>query len=177
MVTRPRQVWARTAGRLGRVARAAGVAALAFGASLPAPGLAAAERFSGLGYVQDDGTLVVDGRHVRLFGIDIPLDERDCRTFLRPVRCAPRSVLVLDNKVTGFVHCTTIQRYRDGSVAAQCTVPAAGLTEPEIDLAAYLLREGWAFAAEDAPARYRQLERLAAARGRGMWIEGFVDVR
>ena len=53
--------------------------------------------------VQNDGTLLVNGKTVRLFGVYIPTIERTCRTVLRPPKCAPRAVLQLDFKVHGFV--------------------------------------------------------------------------
>ena len=41
--------------------------------------------------VQEDGTLRVDGKTVHLYGIHIPTIGRTCRTFIRPVHCAPRA--------------------------------------------------------------------------------------
>jgi len=49
-----------------------------------APALAEIRR---LAFVQDDGTLEIGRRAVRLYGIYIPPTNRICRTAIRPVRC------------------------------------------------------------------------------------------
>ena len=114
--------------------------------------------------VQNDGTLRVNGRTVRLYGIHIPTLERTCRSFIRPVRCAPRAVLQLDFKIRGFVYCDKVERFRDGSLSAVCR------TGPDReDLAAWMLNQGWAVALPGAPIEYVTLERFARANGRGFW--------
>lgn len=125
-----------------------------------------------------DGSLSVGGRHVRLFGITIPLIERTCRTSIRPSRCGWKPVLVLDSMVDGFVRCTaTGAAYADGATQAVCTVAGRRIGEPREDLAARMLLEGWAFAGEGAPGSYRALERLAESRERGLWSPGIVNLR
>ena len=123
-----------------------------------------------LAFVQPDGSLRIGTRIVRLYGIYIPQTERTCRTFLRPVKCGPRAALELDFKVHGFVYCDTVSRNRDGSVSAICRVesndPSFG---PREDLAAFLLREGWAVALPGAPFEYVTWERIARAHHRGIW--------
>lgn len=123
-----------------------------------------------LAFVQADGTLKVGGKIVRLYGIYIPPSERTCRTFLQPVRCAPRAVLELERKVHGFVLCEEVGRNPDGTVSAVCRVredgPAPGARQ---DLAAYLLRQGWAVALPDAPFEYHVLEEIARVNRRGIW--------
>ena len=114
--------------------------------------------------VQDDGTLRVNGRTVRLYGIHIPTIEYTCRRSIRPSRCAPRAVLQLDFKIRGFVYCDVVERFRDGSRSAVCR------TGPDReDLAAWLLTRGWAVALPGAPIEYVTLERFAQANGRGFW--------
>jgi endonuclease YncB( thermonuclease family) len=117
--------------------------------------------FTGLAMVRDDGTLSVDGRAVRLYGIYIPPTEESCREFERPPRCAPRAVLALEFKITGFVRCEP--RARDaGTVIALCRSEGT-------DLSAYLLERGWALALPDAPFEYIARERIAHSRGLGVW--------
>ena len=70
--------------------------------------------------VQDDGTLKINGKTVRLFGIHIPTFGRTCRTNIRPRKCAPRAVLQLDFKVDGFVFCQAQHKNPDGSISAIC---------------------------------------------------------
>ncbi len=114
--------------------------------------------------VQDDGTLKVNGKTVRLYGIYIPTFGYTCRTNIRPRRCAPRAVLQLDFKVHGFVYCDEVQRFKDRSVSAICRVG-----RNREDLAAWLLSHGWAVALPGAPFEYVTLERFAEANRRGFW--------
>lgn len=114
--------------------------------------------------VQNDGTLRVNGKTVRLYGIHIPTGQRTCRSSIRPVRCAPRAVLQLDFLIRGFVYCDEVQRFQDRSIAAVCR------TGPNReDLAARLLDQGWAVALPGAPFEYIALERFAQSNKRGFW--------
>ena len=115
-------------------------------------------------HVQDDGTLRVNGKTVRLYGIYIPTERYTCGRNLRPARCAPRAVLALDFKIQGFVYCKDVLRHRDRSVSAVCRTG-----RDREDLAAYLLNQGWAVALPGAPFEYVTLERFAQANGRGFW--------
>ncbi len=114
--------------------------------------------------VQDDGTLLINGRTVRLYGIYIPLIGRTCRTNILPKKCAPRAVLQLDFKVDSFVRCEPVERFADGSISAVCMT----LWDRE-DLAAWMLYQGWAVTLPGAPIQYVTLERFAKANGRGYW--------
>lgn len=120
--------------------------------------------------VQKDGTLKIGGRIIRLYGIYLPPTARICRSFLQPTRCAARGVLALERKIQGFVFCDPVGRYADGSLSAVCRVRSRSATYgPYEDLAAFLLREGWAVARPGAPFEYSVLERIAQARERGIW--------
>ncbi len=114
--------------------------------------------------VQHDGTLLVNGKTVRLFGVHIPIIGRNCRTNILPRKCASRAVLQLDFKVHGFVRCERKQTHADGSVSAICYT----LRDRE-DLSAWMLYQGWAVALPGAPIEYITLERIARANHRGFW--------
>ncbi len=144
---------------IGAVALALAVALTLAVAATPAVGDAGSRAI-----VQDDGTLRVDGKTLRLYGIYIPIIGRTCQTILRPVSCGPRAVLQLDFKIQGLVYCTRLRRFADGSLSAVCRTGA----ERE-DLAAWLLYQGWAVALPGAPIGYVTLERIARANGRGVW--------
>ncbi len=131
----------------------------------PAPAFAEAGR---LAFVEADGSLRWGQRIVRLYGIHIPHTGRFCRTFLRPVRCGSRAALALERKIHGLVFCETVSRNRDRSVNAVCQIGSARFGQRE-DLAAFLLREGWAVALPGAPFAYHTLERIARVSGRGVW--------
>ena len=124
---------------------------------------AAAAEISGYAFVQEDGSMKVDGRHVRLFGIYIPPTSQSCRTFERPVTCAPRAALALDFRIgADFVHCEPRSKSADGEIVALCRVG-------DEDLSAYLLTRGWAVALPDAPFEYSALEKIARQQGIGVW--------
>ncbi|MDH3593809.1 MAG: hypothetical protein OEU09_23925 [Rhodospirillales bacterium] len=123
-----------------------------------------------LAFVQDDGTLKVGGRTVRLFGIYIPPTNRVCRTSIRPVRCASRAVLQLDLRVDRFVACDRVARHTDRSESAVCRIRVRNSPlGPDIDLSAWMLYHGWAVALPNAPFEYLVLERIARERERGIW--------
>lgn len=122
----------------------------------------------GPAFVQDDGSLVVDQRTIHLFGIHIPQTDRECRTFIRPVRCSSRAALALDFKIQGFVHCQAKSKNPDGSINAVCAVNKNFSSEGE-DLSAYLLKQGWAAALPSAPFEYHVLEKIARRRSLGVW--------
>lgn len=130
-------------------------------AGLLVPVMAAA--FSSYAIVHDNGSLNVGGRTVWLYGIDIPLGNRTCLTFLTPARCGPKAVLMLELKIgSHFVHCRTRSQNPDGSVAAVCRVDG-------VDLSGWMLEQGWAVAGADAPPSYQVLQRQAKEQQRGIW--------
>lgn len=136
-----------------------------------------ARTVSGLARVDDSGHLIVAGREVALAGIEMPTSDRVCRRQVSPIRCAPRAVLVLDDMVRGFVHCDIMGQRGMGVAEGRCTIAARRLLDDRLDLAAELLRRGWAFARHDGPGLYRSLERMARAREIGIWTDAVVDWR
>ena len=127
-----------------------------------APAVPAAADIAGYAIVQDDATLKLRHYRVRLAGIYLPPTGRDCRTNVRPARCASRAALALAFKARGRIVCQDETRNADGTVTAICRTR-------EVDLAAYLIEMGWAVALPDAPFEYKTLERIARDRGRGVW--------
>lgn len=117
---------------------------------------------SSYAFVQPDGSLRVDGRTIKLYGVHIPPTAETCRTNERPVRCSSRAALALEFKIAGFVSCAPRERLEDGSLTAVCSADG-------VDLGAYLLQRGWALALPDAPFEYVALERIARAHGVGVW--------
>ena len=118
--------------------------------------------------VQDDGSLRIQGRTVYLDGIYLPPTERQCEVRIRPVRCAQRAALALEFRIQGFVYCVPKSTNADGSLNASCFVDRTSF-DPGEDLAAYLIRKGWALALPDAPFEYQALEKIARHRGVGVW--------
>ena len=117
----------------------------------------------GYALIREDGSLQVENRTVRLFGIYIPPTDRTCLTFISPVQCGPRAVLQLEFKIgSHFVHCDKVGRDDDGATLAYCSLDGD-------DLGAWMLSQGWALAAPDAPFEYVALERIAQTRQVGVW--------
>lgn len=132
---------------------------------------------NGFARVNDLGHLIIAGREVALAGIEVPTWDRVCRRQVSPIRCGPPAVLVLDDMVRGFVHCDIVGERGAGLVEGRCTIASRRLLDDRLDLAAGLLRQGWAFARDDAPGLYRSLERLARAKEIGVWADAVVDWR
>ena len=124
--------------------------------------------------INEDATLRIAGRTVRLHGVHIPRTDRTCRTSRRPVVCGSQAALALEFRIDGFVRCELGERLEDGTVLGRCRVDASTFDEGE-DLAAYLLERGWAVALPDASIAYQTLEKIARSRGVGVWgFAGYV---
>lgn len=135
----------------------------ALSATMAAHWAMAETEISGFAFVQEDGALRISNTLVRLYGIYIPPTEQSCYTFIRPVPCGPRAILALDFKISGdFVHCVPRYARPDGSVIASCSVGNEDLSE-------WMLQRGWAVALPDAPFEYAAMEKIARARGIGVW--------
>ena len=119
--------------------------------------------------VRGDGSLQIRGRTVHLHGIYIPPSGRTCQTRVRPIRCSSRAALALDDRVRGLVRCAVQQEYADGSLGAFCSIAGSSVLAADIDLGAWLIRQGWAVAAPGAPFEYGVLEEIARTRRQGVW--------
>jgi endonuclease YncB( thermonuclease family) len=130
--------------------------------------VAPAQEIVGHAIVLSDGTLLIKEQVVHLDGIYIPPTDRQCRDWIRPVRCDPRAVLALDFKVKGFIRCFPQSENQDGSLNAVCYVNRTSFERGE-DLAAYLIERGWAIALPQAPFEYHAIEKIALSRKVGVW--------
>ena len=127
-----------------------------------------AAEFRSYAVVQDDASLVIQNKVVRLFGVYIPDPRRFCDTKLNPAFCGNRAATALNFKIQGFVTCQEMGTYDDGSISAICWTKRSNFSEAT-DLGAYLIREGLALAGPDAPFEYQALERIAQTNGLGVW--------
>jgi endonuclease YncB( thermonuclease family) len=139
------------------------VAGLAM-ALLPGRASFAAGEIVSYALVQQDASLKVAGKRIRLYGIYIPPTNRVCQRHLRPALCGSRAVVALESKIQGFVSCRPVLCYRDRSIDAICRTRLKGE-----DLGGWLLSQGWALALPNAPFSYHALERIAQSRKRGVW--------
>jgi endonuclease YncB( thermonuclease family) len=118
--------------------------------------------------VNDDGTLKIKGKTVRLFGIYIPETGRTCSTHRVPPICGSRASVALEFKIDGFVRCELLERHKDRTYTGLCRVNVSAFDEGD-DLSAYLLKKGWAVALPGAPFEYQTLEKIARSRSFGVW--------
>jgi endonuclease YncB( thermonuclease family) len=119
--------------------------------------------------VQDDATLKVRGKTIRLYGVYVVDTRPFCDRTFRPVRCQTRASVALASRIQGFVHCNPQVEYRDGSIGAFCSVDGGSVTTDPIDLGGYLIKEGWAVALPEAPFAYHTYQEIAKINGRGVW--------
>src|SRR5512134_3722296 len=70
-----------------------------------------AAEFSSYAVLQEDASLVIQNRVVRLFGIYIPDHGQFCDTQLRPAFCGNRAATALNFKIQGFVTCQEMGTY------------------------------------------------------------------
>ena len=119
--------------------------------------------------VQDDGSLRVRGKTIRLFGVYMPATARGCRSDFRPPLCGNRAVRALQFKIRGFVRCDPQAELADRSLSTVCYVDGASIMDPPVDLGAWLIEQGLAVAGPGAPFEYQTLERIAQVNQRGVW--------
>jgi endonuclease YncB( thermonuclease family) len=124
--------------------------------------------FRSYAVVQEDASLIIQNRVVRLFGIYIPEDRQFCDPTFRPRYCGNRAAAALNSKIQGFITCEEMGTYDDGSISAICWTRRSASSEGT-DLGAYLIRQGLALAGPEAPFEYQALERIAENNGRGVW--------
>lgn len=132
-----------------------------------APATAIAD-FRSYAVVQEDGSLLIQSKLVRLYGIYIPQKSQFCTVNPRPPFCGTRAAAALDFKIQGFITCHEMGTYSDGSISAVCWTGRSSFNEGE-DLGAYLINQGLALAGPDAPFEYRALERIAQNNNIGVW--------
>jgi endonuclease YncB( thermonuclease family) len=131
--------------------------------------VAAAADIVSYAIVQDDATLRVRGKTIRLYGVYIADTRPFCDSTFRPTRCQTRAAVALASRIQGFVRCVPQVRYEDRSIGAFCSIRGTGTPSREIDLGAWLIEQGWAVALPQAPFAYHTLQEIAKANGRGVW--------
>ena len=119
---------------------------------------------SGVATVMDGNTLLINGQRVRLAGIEAAESGQACVSgFGRPYECGRAATLFLEQHTRNQpVRCRVLGRSSTGRLVGRCV--AGGL-----DLAAGLVRGGWAFAFRSLGDNYLEQESLAQATQLGVW--------
>ena len=101
--------------------------------------------------------------YVALYGIASPSPLLDCERAGQAVNCMAATKAELADQVAGrTVRCEPVR-------SIQYAVPLGRCTADGLDLARYLVREGWATAALQLSDEYLAEEVAAREAGRGLW--------
>jgi len=111
----------------------------------------------------DGDTIVVDGEHMRLFGIDAPEKRQACTFVGQPKRCGLMATEVLRGFIgSAAVSCERRSRDRYGRTVAICSVAGR-------DLGRDMVYSGWAIASIRYSNMYIDVENEARGSRRGLW--------
>ena len=121
--------------------------------------------------VLDGDTIKVNGKRIRLYGIDAPERAQHCRDeHGEPYNCGLDSAYHLWEFLQDQrLWCEKIQTDRYGRELAVCK------TRSGIDIGALQVREGWAIAYRRYSNEYRHEEAEAKAANRGIWRGHFTE--
>jgi endonuclease YncB( thermonuclease family) len=141
-----------------------GLAALGLGGLCLAAPVRAGETVSGHATASSGDIVTLDGRELRLFGIDAPEPGQTCRNrYGRDYDCFERSREILDLVVKD----QTVDCEIKGTDAMRRTLAvchAAGR-----DVGAVMVTAGWALAYRTLSGDYVAMEAAAQSRRRGLW--------
>ena len=128
----------------------------------------ATREIAGAAAVVDGDTLSVNGRRVRLFGIDAPERNQTCAIGGRESRCGWRSARELEDKIAGRP-VTCLQKSLDhyNRIVAVCSVGGE-------ELNGWMVENGQALAYRLFTDAYVAQEAIASADKRGIWQGAFV---
>lgn len=141
--------------------------ALACVALLASPGMAGASlaaSIRGAASAVEGDVILLQGRQIRLHGIDAPDPGQTCRTRLGHVYdCGEEARAMLERLLAGReVDCDVHYEAGDGRAAATCRIGG-------ISVAGAMVLRGWAFAAVRLAPDYVRFQALAQSRRAGMW--------
>ncbi|MGB3852273.1 MAG: thermonuclease family protein [Tunicatimonas sp.] len=124
----------------------------------------------GTASVIDGDTIEIRGSRIRLHGIDAPESSQWCTDASgTTVRCGQQAALALDSLLNGRTcRCEVVDTDRYGRAVATCYVG-------EININAWLVRQGWALAYREYSTDYVADEQQAQAQGRGIWQYDFEE--
>ena len=114
-------------------------------------------------------TLEIQGQRIRLHGIDAPESEQFCEKDGKQYRCGQQAALALSDKIgRTTVRCEQrdIDRYK--RFVAVCSLG-------NVDLNAWMVRQGWAVAYRQYSRDYVDDESAAQTEKAGIWAGRFIE--
>ncbi len=127
------------------------------------------ESLSGRAFVLDGDSLELNGRRLRLEGIDAPEGRQTCQHDGKAWPCGRQATAALRRLVAGRqVKCRELGRDRYDRLLAECHVG-------ETDIAAEMVRQGWALSYRAG--KYIEEEEQAKRAKAGIWSGKFLPPR
>ncbi len=129
---------------------------------------ASAETITGTASVIDGDTLDIQGRRIRLHGIDAPESAQLCQDATsRDWRCGQQAALALSDRIARRpVACEVKDTDRYGRSVAACSVGGESIN-------AWMVSQGWAMAYRQYSKDYVDAEATARAARVGIWSGSF----
>jgi endonuclease YncB( thermonuclease family) len=135
---------------------------------LSASAISAQADVVGTARVIDGDTIVIDGEHVRLRGIDAPEKDQTCTAFGQQWPCGRTAAEWLKDYLRGRqVDCVGHARDRYDRLLAVCYAGGESINDR-------LVRDGWALDYRKYSTDYLEAEAEAKRRGAGVWRGEFV---
>jgi endonuclease YncB( thermonuclease family) len=152
--------------------RAAGLALVALGLTCAAGQAETLGAFKGVPVVLDSSALMLDGKTLTLWGIDTLAPDQHCWRGARPWRCGEQATFALKHLVeSNTVQCHVKDMTPGNKIFVQCFCRHGN---DEVDVAAYLVKRGWALTTNNlTPSPYVQEQSKAQDDGRGIWTSRF----
>lgn len=118
-----------------------------------------AQTISGYAEILDGDTIRLQGRRIRLVGMDAPETQQYCRKDGQEFACGHMSTAHLEHLVNSQpVHCKWLDYDKYNRILGSCFVGMLNLNQT-------MVFDGWAVSYDD----YRKDERFARQQKRGMW--------
>jgi len=147
------------------------ILALSWAVAFIAPSASAESDLYGVPRVVDGDTLVIDGKRIRVHGIDAPESNQTCQSVAGLWNCGADATQALKHLIKGqTVRCLSQDIDRYGRIVAKCFAHGSGGD----DVGERMVREGWALSYRQYSRDYVDEERLAQAERQGVWRGRFV---